>query len=307
MARPIKQGLEYFPLDVDLDNKMELIEAKFGLNGFGIIIKLLQCIYKEGYFLDISEEINLLLGKRFNVDFSLLTDVINYSINHGIFDKTKYETYKILTSNGIQKRYLKATGRREKVELIKEYIICDDINKENVFIKSINVDINLQSKEKKRREYLIERDDKLLKVNILRKFHEKRFYNVLYEYERFITHYQKTSWLDSNGNKITDKFSAAVSWEEKPYQRKLSLTRKLSPFSEVWYNMVTDYLISVTSEEEATLIFKMKVMNYENSKIKVCFDSDKDYQVLQKKCIKKFKTSFRKFFHEPIDIEYYSK
>lgn len=38
----IKSGIDYFPLDVTLDAKFELIEAEFGLTGFGVVVHLLQ-------------------------------------------------------------------------------------------------------------------------------------------------------------------------------------------------------------------------------------------------------------------------
>ena len=47
MARPIKDGVDYFPLDVNLDMKFRLLEAKHGIVGFGIIIKLFQRIYAD--------------------------------------------------------------------------------------------------------------------------------------------------------------------------------------------------------------------------------------------------------------------
>lgn len=43
MARYLKSGLDYFPLNVDIDqdDKMALIEAQYGIVGFGIVIKFL--------------------------------------------------------------------------------------------------------------------------------------------------------------------------------------------------------------------------------------------------------------------------
>ena len=64
MSRPIKQGLDYFPMDVDLDEKFELLEAKHGLLGFAVIIKLFQRIYREGYFLKWNEETALYLVRE---------------------------------------------------------------------------------------------------------------------------------------------------------------------------------------------------------------------------------------------------
>ena len=42
MARPIKTGTDYFPLDVELDIKMDFVESRYGNDGFSTIIKLWQ-------------------------------------------------------------------------------------------------------------------------------------------------------------------------------------------------------------------------------------------------------------------------
>jgi hypothetical protein len=147
MARPIKQGLDYFPLDVDLDEKIELIEAKHGISGFGILIKLFQRIYKEGYFLRLSEESLLLFSKRISVNINEINAVINDCLRYQIFDEKLYSEYNILTSAGIQKRYLAAVDRRKEVDLIEGYIVAN-INGINVRINWINDCNNTQSKVK---------------------------------------------------------------------------------------------------------------------------------------------------------------
>lgn len=148
MSRPLKTGLDYFPMDVDMDDKVELIEAKHGITGFGILIKLYQKLYKEGYFLKWTEETLLLTSKRINVDSNKVIEVINDCLKYQLFDETLYKKYSILTSPGIQKRYLQAIDRRKDIGLIKNYIIVD-INGLNVNINWINVDNNTQSKVKK--------------------------------------------------------------------------------------------------------------------------------------------------------------
>ena len=150
LARPQKTGLDYFPLDVDIDqdDKIQLIEARFGITGFGIIIKLFMKIYKEGYFYEWTEKEQLLFSKRINVDINLVNDVINECIKWGLFDSTLYEKYKILTSKGIQRRYLEATGRRKQVEMIEEYCLIDSSKYSNIIfvsINSVNVNNNPQS------------------------------------------------------------------------------------------------------------------------------------------------------------------
>jgi hypothetical protein len=147
MSRPIKQGLDYFPLDVDTDDKVELIEAKHGIVGFGVIIKLYQKIYKEGYYLNWNEETSLLFSKRINVNINIINDVITDCLQYNLLDKTLFNTYKILTSEGIQKRYLGAVERRKEVFLCKKYINVD-IKKINVNINWINNNNSTQSKVK---------------------------------------------------------------------------------------------------------------------------------------------------------------
>lgn len=134
-------------MDVEMDDKVELIEAKHGITGFGILVKLYQRIYKEGYFLKWNEETMLLFSKRVNVDINKVNDVINDCLRYQIFNEKLHKSYQILTSPGIQKRYLQAIDRRKDIELIKNYIIVD-INGLNVNINWINVGNNTQSKVK---------------------------------------------------------------------------------------------------------------------------------------------------------------
>lgn len=148
MARPNKQGLDYFPMDVTTDDKFELIEAKHGIIGFAVIIKLYQKIYKDGYFISWNEEMLLIFKKSINVDINDINVIINDAIKYNIFDKTLFEKYKILSSTGIQKRFLAACDRRKSVDLYKNLIIVDTKNV-NANINWINDDISTQSKVKK--------------------------------------------------------------------------------------------------------------------------------------------------------------
>jgi len=148
MARPQKEGLDYFPLDVDMDqdDKLFFIEAKYGLIGFAIVIRLLMQIYKEGYYKHYSDDKDaFLLSKRLSVDVNVIKNVVNDCINEGFFNRNLYGQYGILTSKGIQKRYLEACTRRKQVSIIKEYCLIDPENYKNIvfeYINPVNVDIN---------------------------------------------------------------------------------------------------------------------------------------------------------------------
>lgn len=148
MARPQKSGLDYFPLDVDIDqdDKITLIEAQHGVVGFAVVIKLLMKIYKNSYFYEWTEKEQLLFSKRINVDINLINVIINDCIKWGLFDSNLLKTKKILTSKGVQARYLEAVGRRTKVEIKKEYLLLDE-NIINVHKNLVIVDINYSSEE----------------------------------------------------------------------------------------------------------------------------------------------------------------
>lgn len=152
MARPKKIGLEYFPLDVDMaqDDKIELIEAEHGIVGFGIVVRVFMLVYKNGYFYKWTKREQLLLSKRINVDINTLDNVINDCVKWGLFDSAIYEKNQILTSRGIQLRYLMAVGRRKKVIIRSDYLLLSEksLNEyKNITIEGVNVGINPTNEE----------------------------------------------------------------------------------------------------------------------------------------------------------------
>ncbi len=64
MPRPQKAGLDYFPLDTDMekDDKIALIETKYGIVGFGIVIKL----FKKSI---IAKVITVIRMRKYNYSF----------------------------------------------------------------------------------------------------------------------------------------------------------------------------------------------------------------------------------------------
>lgn len=146
MARPQKEGLDYFPLDVDMDqdDKIALIEARYGIVGFGVVIRLFMKIYKNSYFYEWTEKEQLLFSRRVNVDINVINEIINDCLKWGIFDKSMYEERKVLTSRGIQRRYLKAADRRQSVQISSNYMLLED-KEVNVYKNLIIVDNNHHS------------------------------------------------------------------------------------------------------------------------------------------------------------------
>jgi hypothetical protein len=144
MARPLATGMEYFPLNTTLDDKFLLIEAKYGLEGFAIIIKLLQKIYKDhGYFYPWTEREQLLFSKGVNVDINRVNAIINDAVEYELFEKTTFKQFLVLTSRGIQNRYFSASKRRKTYTIYTNILLIDPVlNADAKIDKRVYVNIN---------------------------------------------------------------------------------------------------------------------------------------------------------------------
>lgn len=159
MARIIKPGLNYFPFDVDFfnDDKVELISSEFGIKGEIVAIRLLCHIYRNGYYYSWGKDESLLFAKRVGngLTGALVEEVVNGLVKRSFFDKRVFDRFRILTSRGIQRRYIEAKERSKTIEIVKDYALIDInvTNKhQNVTLIPLNDSIGTQRKEKERKE-----------------------------------------------------------------------------------------------------------------------------------------------------------
>lgn len=163
MARPLKVGADYFPFDVDLDVKIDFIESKYANDGFAVIVKLWQKIYKEnGYYCKWDSDIAMLFAFKNanNISVERLNGIIDLAFEKELFSKEVFERYGVLTSAGVQRRYLLVTVKRSRVDLDERYLLIDvPKNAVNVYINGVKVsdnskkvDNNTQSKVKESKE-----------------------------------------------------------------------------------------------------------------------------------------------------------
>lgn len=130
MARPIKPGLEYFSLDVDIfeDDKIFDLQNEYGPLGEVIYLRLLCLIYKNGYYyrFDSLDKLAGLLiksiGNRWARDKKAVKDVILYCAKCNLFSSELMQNNAI-TSRSIQLRYLKAKERN--LPKIEEYSLLE--------------------------------------------------------------------------------------------------------------------------------------------------------------------------------------
>ncbi|MDR1092085.1 MAG: DUF4373 domain-containing protein [Prevotella sp.] len=167
-GRPTKQGLEYFPLDVDFfnDEKIEFVSARFGVKGEIITMRLLCKIYRNGYYTAWNEDTALLFAKGVGdgCQDSCVKDVVYELLKRGFFDRSIFERFSILTSRGIQNRYANATNERKEIKINQDFWLIhipknavvinnQDVNAINRPINSDNRQDNSQSKVKESKEY----------------------------------------------------------------------------------------------------------------------------------------------------------
>ena len=153
-GRPTKQGIDYFPMDVGFfsDVKIRKISRACGSQSTSILICLLCNIYKdEGYYILWDEDLPFVIADTVGVSEGAVKEVLIKALQVGFFDNTLYEKYKILTSSGIQKRFLLATYQRKETTIIPEYLIDCTNNSINHANNSINNSDNEQSKVKVKR------------------------------------------------------------------------------------------------------------------------------------------------------------
>lgn len=185
MARPQKTGLDYFPVDCHLDKNMKAIVRKFGAEGFGVAIGLFQHIYSEGYYVDWCDESQEDFALEINVNEDVLDSIIKFCIGRGIFNKSLFGSEKVLTSRGIQKRYLKAIERRkcEHISLYNLINVDDNALQQELMhtetpLNGINDNNSTQSKVKNSKEENSKEEN-------------SKEENTIYSFEQFYSDYEK--------------------------------------------------------------------------------------------------------------------
>ena len=130
----IYDGINYFPVGVNFmeENAMEVIEAKYGIKGSAIVLKLMCKIYKEGYYIRWDEEQCLIFANKAGreVQAEEVQGIIEILFTKGILDRNSYQENGILTSESIQKVWMEATKRRKR-ELSKLPYLMVKPEKEN--------------------------------------------------------------------------------------------------------------------------------------------------------------------------------
>ena len=182
MARPTRQGIDYFPLDVEFDDKTEMYLIEKEAIGLAVLISVWQLIYKnQGYYIKCNNDLCLLIKKRISADINSINDCINSAVDRNIFDKELFAKEGILTSKALQKRFFEAAKRKKQVVVFSRYLLIDTNCYNNlvyVNINSVNADNNTTNVK--------EEVNVNVKVNVKEEVNVKENVNVKEEEETFV-------------------------------------------------------------------------------------------------------------------------
>ena len=115
MARPQKEGLEYFSLDVDFfsDRKIKILKGRFGADGITYYLYLLCEIYKgHGYYLDVDEDFDYISSSELGMSPEKIGQMRKFLLERSLFHNKLFQSDTILTSTGIQRRFQLAVKSR---------------------------------------------------------------------------------------------------------------------------------------------------------------------------------------------------
>lgn len=128
MARPKKQGLDYFTNDVNFyqDIKIRKLIRHKGVQAVSVYHILLCQIYASGYYLLWDDDLPFIVSEISGLQEDVIDDILQYSLSIGLFDQTLFENDHVLTSHGIQERFFAfCTVAKRKVADDTPYLLMD--------------------------------------------------------------------------------------------------------------------------------------------------------------------------------------
>lgn len=135
MARPTKTGLDYYPMDVGFlrDKKVRLLRSEFGASSVLFVLYVLGKVYEgDGYFLRWDKDELLLAADELREQPTYISEVLQGCLTRSLFDERVFQTFGVLTSAGIQRRYLRGCEKRDVITVFSEYWLLNACSKSDV-------------------------------------------------------------------------------------------------------------------------------------------------------------------------------
>jgi hypothetical protein len=153
-GRKAKQGLDYYPMDVDMfsDIKIRKLVRRHGGRAVAVYTLLLCMIYKNGYFLPVDDDLPFILSE-YLPDFTeeYIKGVIDSCLQFDLFSSRIYSEEKVISSEGIQKRYKNICNLMKRKGVIGDFNLLEPseahlISSEEIPIPSQEIPFSSQEK-----------------------------------------------------------------------------------------------------------------------------------------------------------------
>lgn len=124
-------------MDTDFfsDKKIKLLKGEFGACGLVIVLATFARVYStNGYYASFDNDDAILMADELGMGITsqLVWEVVQGCVKRSIFDEGVFNVFGVLTSPGIQRRYIRAVSKRDDITLIDEYWLLDFDNPEDV-------------------------------------------------------------------------------------------------------------------------------------------------------------------------------
>lgn len=170
MARPPKQGLDYFPFDTDFfqNKKIKKLKTEYGADGITIYMYLLCEIYKNGYYIIADKDFIDSMADDLRMNVNKINLVLKFLLGRSLFDNTLFQSDTVLTSISVQRRYQFAVQERinDHIIEIKDFWLLKKSDAETLgqvhpFLKNSEEKFAKESKENKSKlnESILERKE----------------------------------------------------------------------------------------------------------------------------------------------------
>lgn len=267
MARPKKQGLEYFPMSVDFLEEPAIIAVaqRYGTGGVSAVLSLMCMIYKNGYYIEWNEFLRMKMCRDLgDISEKTLNEIVAQLLNWEFFDKNVFESDKVLTSLLFQSQFKEVcvrakraaimdlyvinpeTGRVSSEESASHYKVSPELNKEAVNFSSNKATAKSAVSGQKSKKITIEKDNYGINADLAGVSSE-----IISEEDTLIqkkldskgvsseeTHADSNIISSTNGVEIASP-GAAVDTPEKTYTKK-RITRKKQETSAVSSEKTSD-------------------------------------------------------------------
>ncbi len=244
MARPQKEGFDYFPLDTDFlqNDKIRLLKAEFGPNAIVVLLNIWSKIYKEnGYYLKWDDDSCFLMSEGMGsvFDHKYISEVVAGCLRRFLFDEEVFKTFRVLTSKGIQRTVMRMIDNRSQYRVISEYWLLDVDDEKDVppkvldklIFRSVSRNENPVLRNENRVKRTENPQSKVNKNKVnksssnqpptlkeIKDFIAKR--NLKVNADLFFTYYKNLGWKTKDGTKITDWKSLLIRWSENENEHK---------------------------------------------------------------------------------------